>query len=508
MAKIVTVFVILLALILGLYGWQDHVVWGFDQSRDAFEAANIWQKFDIKLLGPSSDIPGVFHGPLWYYFLAPLYFFTGGNPNPVSFIFAGTLFLSAILVWILSQKLFKNRLVSGMAVSLYVLAPLFQSYTRWMSNPMLALFIAPAIMIFMWEYFQKRSPALAGIIGLLFGLLIQSDVAFGILLLLLPLYFLAFKLRAKLSDAAAFIGGLAIGVGTFIIADFKFNGRMTVSLLNFLVKGNESTIPASGVLLQLFDRLSDFLSFTVLPFPKLLIIILVFVFIRKLNLAAKPVIFLLIWLVNIIIFQLFSTGISGSGLVFAPSLPVLVILATSVLSKYKWLVLIIFAAQFGLNLKWLNTGYSPVSVQRGVTLTAEEKIIDYTYQESKGEPFIIVGLTNPLYINTNWAYLYEFYGQKKSGYLPFWAGKSQKGYLGNLPDKTFDTKWRFLILEQTAGIPDIYVTKTIYEEDLLSDVVEVKKFSGLTVQKRQFHPDKGPVEIPEALKLAPKILAE
>ena len=59
---------------------------------------------------------------------------------------------------------------------------------------------------------------------------------------------------------------------------------------------------------------------------------------------------------------------------------------------------------------------------------------------------------------------------------------------------------------ETKALSDI--NTTIYEEDLLSDIVSVEKFSGLTVQKRRFHPNKGPIEIPEALKLAPKILAE
>ncbi|MDO8514862.1 MAG: hypothetical protein Q7S14_00005, partial [bacterium] len=247
---------------------------------------------------------------------------------------------------------------------------------------------------------------------------------------------------------------------------------------------------------------------TILPFPKLLIILFIIFCFLKTKSINKPTLFLLIWLSNLIIFQLFATGISGSGFVFAPSLAAIIILFSNVLSKYKKIILIIFIAQIWLNFKWLTTSYSPVSVQRGVTLTAEEKIIDYTYTQSNNEPFIIITLTNPLYINTNWAYLYEFYGQKKYGYLPYWAGKNQKGYLGNLPDKIFDTKWRFLILEQMAGIPEIYLTKIVYEEDRLSDVVAEQKIVGITVQKRIFHPNKPPIEIPEALKFAPKILAE
>jgi hypothetical protein len=504
MAKII----IIIALIIGLYGWRGHVIWGFDQSRDAFEAANIWQKFDFKLLGPSSDIPGVNHGPLWYYFLAPVYFIFDGNPNPVSLLFLLVLFLSSIFVYKLSYKLFPNKLTAYLAVCLYLLSPLFQSYTRWMSNPMLSLFISPIILMLLWDYFEKPLKRTAFLSGLFFGLLIQSDVAFGIFLFVLPFYYWLFKQKLIFTDILSFLFGFLAGVITFILAEIKFGGRMTLGLLNFILNGPQPMSSASGALFQLFDRVIDFLSFTILPFPKLLIIILALILIRKINFSSRPTVFLLFWLSNIVIFQFFATGITGSGFVFAPSLAPLVILAANILVNYRLLVFLIFAAQTVLNLKWLNVDYSPVSVQRGVTLTAEEKVIDYTYTQSDNEPFIIITMTNPLYINTNWAYLYEFYGRKKYGSLPFWAGKSQKGYLGNLPDKIFDTKWRFLILEQSTGIPDIYVTKTIYEEDRLSDLIAEEKFAGLTVQKRLFHPNKGPIEIPEALRLAPKILAE
>jgi hypothetical protein len=127
-------------------------------------------------------------------------------------------------------------------------------------------------------------------------------------------------------------------------------------------------------------------------------------------------------------------------------------------------------------------------------------VVDYTYKSSAGKAFTIVTITNPLFINTTWAYLYEYYGERKFGYEPFWGGKGQAGYPGNLTEKPFGTEDRYLIIESTIGVPSIYVTKSIYEEDRVSNIVDEKKFGYVTVQKRVLVENKEKIPIPEELK--------
>lgn len=520
MAKIVTFFIVLLAFCLAIYGWRDQVVWGYDQARDAFEAYNIWHSQDFKVIGPATDIVGVYHGPLWFYFLAVLYFFTHGDPVFVSLVFVAFLFLSLPVVYILARKLFADPLVGLIAVSLAALSPLFQIYTRWMSNPMLALYVSPLLLIFLWSYFNKPTHLKAALSGLFYGLLVQSNVAFGVFVFLIfPMIWL-FDWRFSFKETVGFIVGLLAGVATFMISDFKFGGRTSLALLGFATKESGIGLSASGSVLKLFDRIFDFIYLTVFPAPKIVIVtvvaaILAVVYFKKIKFDHKPVIFLLIWLSNILIFQLVDSAISGSAFVFAPSLAPMTILFSYLIvliaKKYPKAIIcvaVFFLAQFGLNKKWLLAGYSPVSVQHGITLSASLKAIDYMYGESGKKPFIITSLTNPLFINTNWAYLFQFYGLPRYGFLPFWHGKSQTGYLGNLPPKEFDTDLRFLIIEPTSGIPDVYVAKAVYEEDKFSDILEEKRFAGIRIQKRQFHPNKLLPEPPQELLLAPKILAE
>jgi hypothetical protein len=389
-----------------------------------------------------------------------------------------------------------------------------------MSNPMLALYFSPLFLFFAWSYFSKPGVVMAVLAGLFLGLLVQSNIAFGVFgLLVLPMLWL-FKWQRRGKDIVGFAAGGLAGTATFVLSDLKFGGRTSLAILTFLNKESPTGLSASGAVLKLWDRMFDLITMTLLPVPKLLAVIvitgiLMVVIVHKIKIDKKPVIFLLIWLANILIFQLVDSAISGSAFVFAPSLaPAILlfsyffILATQKYPKLILVGLLIFLAQFGYNRKWLDNGYSPVSVQHAITLSACKEAVDYMYIRAQNQPFIITSLTNPLYINTNWAYLFEFYGKPKFGYLPFWHGRDQTGYLGNLPPKKFDTDLRFLILEPTSGIPDVYVAKTIYEEDKLSDLIEEKRFAGIRVQVRKFHPNKLAPAVPQELMLAPKILVE
>jgi len=49
---------------------------------------------------------------------------------------------------------------------------------------------------------------------------------------------------------------------------------------------------------------------------------------------------------------------------------------------------------------------------------------------AEGQPFSISSVTNPYLYNTTWAYLYDWYGKKKYGYVPVWYGNEQAGIFG------------------------------------------------------------------------------
>src|SRR3990167_8429303 len=61
------------------------ISFAYDQARDGFVVQELLQG-DLKLLGPSvSGVPGLAHGVLYYYLIAPVYYFGHGDPRIVAY---------------------------------------------------------------------------------------------------------------------------------------------------------------------------------------------------------------------------------------------------------------------------------------------------------------------------------------------------------------------------------------------------------------------------------------
>lgn len=485
-------------------------VFGFDQARDAFYARSIIFDHDIKIVGPTTDIVGVNHGVLWYYVLSLPYLLARQDPQYAVIFFFILSFSTIPIVWKLSQRLNEDRAISLVSTVLYAFSPLVVAFSSWMSNPILSLYIAPLLLILIWDFIKKPTVKRSLIIGILYGILVQSEIANALLLITLPLFVIAFKVKVKLIHFFLFLTGLLISLSSYILVEIKFNGRGIRAILSFL--GNHKRgIPDFGFIL---GRINDFFNTTTFPFQSFIcavLVVIVFIFlVAHIKRYKKPLIFLLVWLSNILLFTFFQTGVSHSSFVFIPSIAAGAILVGFVIVKMLknkvllgvfLLLTVIF--QIRMVVSWANDDFSPAAIQRSNTISRYKQAVDYTYRTANNEPFTIVSITNPLFINTTWAYLYEYYGKPKYGYVPFWGGRGQSGYLGSLEEKPFGTKLRYLIIESTIGIPDVYVAKIKYDEEKISDLVEEKRFGYVVVQKRLFHEGKENVAIPPLLKNSP-----
>ncbi|MBI2028384.1 MAG: hypothetical protein HYT07_02130 [Candidatus Levybacteria bacterium] len=501
-----------------IFALSKQLTFGFDQARDAYEAYSIWHNHDFKILGPSSDLPGVHHGVLWYYLLALPYAIGSGNPEVVAAIFFVLSFLTIPLSAYLSYKLFHNFHVALLTAVLYASSPLFQAFTRWLSNPLIALYVVPFLLFFLWKYIDKQKTVnkrsilsenkyVIGLIGLFFGIFIQADFAFGLFLIILPIYWFVYKISFKLQEFIFFWIGFLFGIFTYVLAEVRFSGKAVLGMIDFFSSSLSSPRSPVDTILLVVERVNDLLSISILPFPYaiLLFVVLVIMFLLKKSKNTNnknSIVFLVIWLSTFIVFYLFKSGFLHSGFMFVPFLlPITIIgsyLLINTITSLKFLVALltlVFLAQFYTSYLWFKTEYNPLSVQYGISLSLEKEIIRYTYEQSKGERFIIVTITNPLHINTTWAYLYETYGQKKYSYLPYYGGRAQRGYLGNLSERQFGTKYRYVIVEPTTGIPDYFIQQIISEENTVSDIIEEKKFGQFVVQKRIFRENKSQISI-------------
>src|ERR1035437_5017431 len=334
---------VLIAFIEAVIFLPKQLFFYFDQARDAFSAYGIWHNFHLPILGPMTDISGLFHGVLWYYFLAVPYFLGNNNFYFTGYFLLILLFLTLPVCAYLTHKLFNNFFITATALVLYAFSPLFQISTRWVSNPVLSLLITPFLLLFLWKYLNKQNSKDAILLGLSFGLLIQSNFAFVFFLSFLPIYWLVFRLKFKITEIAFFTIGLLITLSSFIVAEIKFHGRGIIALTHYITASHPSGSTSATLLslpVNITNKFFEFLSVSILPFSTFFIIIIVLaivlVFLKRLLFGSikndrKPILFLVIWQLNIVLFELFNTGISRSTFVFLPSLLPLIILGSYLL---------------------------------------------------------------------------------------------------------------------------------------------------------------------------------
>lgn len=493
-------FVLLIAFFLAAIPLPKQLFFYFDQARDAFSAYGIWHNFHLPILGPMTDIPGLFHGVFWYYFLAIPYFLGNNNFYFTGYFLLILCFLTLPICGYLTHKLFNNFFITATALVLYAFSPLFQISTRWVSNPVLSLLVTPFLLLFLWKYISRQNVKDAVLLGLFYGLLIQSNFAFVFFLLLLSVYWLTFRLKFRIGEIISFTIGLLISLSSYIIAEVKFHGRGIIALIDYIKTSHSSPSAPFALPVNIANKYLDSLSVSILPFSTLFIILILLVgtlillkkiLSKSLKADKKPVLFLAIWQLNVILFELFNTGISRSMFVFLPSLLPLIILGSYLLYitvkrplLLYFVIIVIVCFQIGINLSWIERTLNPLTVQLGMTYANELKIVDYTYSASNYKKFTINTITNPLYIDTTWAYLYQFYGNNKYHYLPYWDGRDQRGYLGELPLASNPTKTRYLIIEPTTGIPDFFVKEAINAENTKSTLVSTLKVENFVVEKR------------------------
>lgn len=498
LGNLLTVTGILIALGIGIYTLKYQVTFGFDQARDAYEAINI-TKGDLKIIGPSTDIPGVYHGSLWFYLLSIPYGLFH-DPQIVATIFFVITFLTVPLAGVVAYRLFKRRDVACISMLLYAFSPLFLSFTKWLSNPTYTLWVMPFFLLALWGYKNRQSFKSALLVGATMGIIIQSDFAFGLLLLLLPVYFVVFRLKIRLWDLAAFSTGLVILSLNYFFAELKFNGRMTLSMLHFISGSHNSHLSFIERLGVALKQITDLISVSLIKMDSGIVIaifvgmILTLLYKRK-KIDKKPFVFLVLWLCNIFLFLFFSTGISSSSFVFAPSLLIFIILisyiACLVFPKVILIpvIVVIVSLQAITSLGWMRIDFTPLSIQRGNTVHVEKEILDYTYTESAGRPFTVSIVNNPLYIHTTWAYLYEHLGKREYGYMPFLDGKNQAGYLGNLTPVKEKKGYVYLIIEPGPGIYAKFEQEGKDELDVFSRIIEERMIGNFLIQKREYNTD-------------------
>jgi len=493
------IIIFALALAVRFLWFPQNIYFGFDQARDAFISQEIYQNHDLKIIGPSAASEGLYHGPAYWYLIGPVYLLFRGNPSGPLALLIILNALGVFLIFYLGKKLFDQK-TGLLAAFLYAISFAQTQYAFYFGNP------APAILTIMLFYLGwlmlifYQNPWGWLLIGLNLGFSIQFEFFLIYLFTAVILFLIFFRKEIKKSFKLKFflIGllGFIFSISNFILAEFKFGFKTTKTLFNLIFNHKEATVKLATSTFT--GRLGQEVIYNLFSFwPKIsrflavaLILSLVFFLIKK-SKFRKQMAFLLIWLGSNLFLDIFrpsqlyyvGIGLSAGLIIFVAWLLVEIF-------NFKKIFFFFFLAVIILSNSLLILRQNPkgslkeIYVQEGMMLKDEKTVVDKIYQDAAGQPFVVNALMMPYKIKTTWAYLFNWYGQKKYGYLPFWGGEDVPGYPGMLPhDEKLKTP-RYAILEPPRGIPEYLKQEFLDSENGYGYPLWESKIGSFVIQKR------------------------
>ncbi len=492
--------IFILAIAIRLLYWNGTMMFGYDQARDMFQAREVWESDHFKLLGPKTDIPGLFHGPLYWYLISPVLELSHGNPYSARALIVILNSLSIFFIYDLTKSLFNKR--SALLSSL-IFAFSFEAsqYARWISNPSPAVLTSTISFWALYKLLQGKKWALA-VLLFSWGLSIQFQFFMLYqLVIFLIIWFLykGFTLpKIPIKWFVISIGGFLLSTVTFILAEFAFHFQGLAGFTGFLSTAAEINTSFTSVLLKYFDRMVNLFYLNVwgvnFVLAGVILTILIILTLKNVSKAKNSnLLFVLTWALSPFLLHLFK-GTDANFLTIGSGVGMIVFFSyylDQIFSKKLILGLVVLAlvlyGNIHLIMAFNKNGEALFNVQDKLTIGDETAVIDWVYQQSQGQPFYLNTVTNPSFINVTWSYLFNWYGKQKYGYMPIWWGEPQVGVFGS--DIQYanpePTNLHFLIIEPTTGQSDGIAEAVQYLENSRSRVIAEKKIGTFTVQKRE-----------------------
>lgn len=498
---LLTIFI--LALVLRWWHLPHNALtFAFDQARDAFIVREILSG-DLKILGPSvSGIPGFYHGVLYYYIIAPAYLLGKGNPITVAYWMSFVNALVTFVIFILTKKMFGKLLPATVAALLFAVSYEETQYATWLSNPAMGVWFVTLVYFGLYIWIREKKNIYLSLVGLAFGLSIQSNVSLAYHAVPIGLWLWFYrKYLSRKQLLIAFIP-FVIAVSSMLAVEAKFGFKSIEGIKHLILSSGDGGVKVrlGDYLLAYLNQMGDIFANNIFPYVSALGGLMGLGIVGKyiLNIRSKvltfslEIKFLLSWILAFLI----PAAISGTKVPhIGAGLGVGFIILTAffiweIFQKNKTLSLIILIFILMANLSEViyegAKGQTIFAIQKDLTLTNELSVVDKTYKEAEGKPFSIGTLTSPLYINTTWSYLYNWYAADKYGYLPYWRGKDQVGSLGNnLKPAPVGTEKHFFIMEPLRGIPEEFVGYAIGEEEARSKLVERGNYGEIILEERE-----------------------
>jgi len=421
-------FFFILSVTVNIYQLKNHLFFGHEQGRDAYVARGIYTLKDFTLIGPTTEIQGLFTPPWYYYLLAIPYGIAKGNPIMAAYVQTIIVSITAPIIYLLFRKLTNDTSWSYVAAIFSAFSFEYISYARWLSNVPPAIPLSTLAFYFLVAFWQTKKQKYLT----LFGIFASLASVFQVVLIFQFIFVLALLIIAKIIKRPEPKTLLPIALfalaaaGPLILFDMRNQHISSKAILEF-VRGSSDyplrlNLPSSAVLY--FKELFTISKRTLFNFNNPILLITFWTltaagliqFVKKSKnrqILIVSISFALmglgIFIFNIGLTQLYLATNTGLILLFTISMRTL---WTSTKTRIFALILsVLWLASLAKNLTFLSTnqGMFFVTTTEGINYRDQKAVLEFVRLDAGREEYRLEAFTVPYLKPQGWQYLHEYF---------------------------------------------------------------------------------------------------
>ena len=412
---------------------QSNLFFGFEQGRDAFRIQSILQLEDFVLVGPKTDLDGIFHGPWYYYFMTIPYFLGGGEPLVSSLTLIGLGSLVSVIIYWWWYELTDKKGMAFLAGLIAAVSFELIQYSRWLSNVSPAIAILTMALYLLWKYQKTQKKWFFPASLCLMGLAAQFEIILSLWLVIMMTILIVSRQIVLPKMKILFLGLLLFAWWylPLLVFNLKYNWQTVGSVWEVLTNGeSNSTLLKSfedylGMLFRLWNQTVLFIPRTLAALGAILTaggVYLAFKNDKKkwqfiislavaMVLSTVPVIF---FSHSLGLIQVYAGIGIGMLLLFLVSCSALWIEYRQKSNRFALLMLIILTGMvlwssgkaiiFTAN----DQGTFFRTIQDDLNYHDQRKILEYIQAEApSSESYFVKAFTIPYYQEEGWQYLHQ-----------------------------------------------------------------------------------------------------
>lgn len=424
--KLIPFYVILIAIIAFVVrtAWlKDSLFFGWEQGRD-FLKLNEIATGDQTLVGPKTDIDGVFHGALSYYIPYIPYLLFGGNPYLVLLSYIALNSLTTIVLYQTTKEMFSKR-VASLAILLYAVSYSSIIYARWLSNPNLVPSLTIFFLYFLWKSKKNWKYLFASLIC--WFIIFHFMIVVALSLVLPSLLFIKMeKIKLSLERLALLVGFAPIMLSSYLLFELKNDFLMTRSFLGSDQASGKFWLSGISFIDQFINEVVDGI-FSISPRLSFIVFMTIIIYLVYNLKTTKRSGLVLTFLFSTPILFLF---VSNSPLRhFFITVPIFLSLVIAVVIDkllkdrkrfvaYLLTLIVIVGNLITISKRLPESEGNFIHHAQRTYLGDMKKLIDYVYEDANGKEFTYDYYSVPYWKEDAWIYLFQWYGKGKYGYAP------------------------------------------------------------------------------------------